>query len=270
VGGTDSDPVTDTGLGVTEDTGTDPVTDTGGHIETAETGDSAPPIDSALFGVDSDGDGLSDGLEMQLGWNPEDPDTDGDGFDDREEYEAGTDGAVAWSWPLDGCRWPELHAQAVTLVGDQETGWNDHDVVPDLKWIDQCGGEVSPWQFPGHVIVLDMAATWCGPCQESAAMLQSIFASYRDRGFVLLTALQGALLEEGQDWASAYGSSHPVSGDVDSVLAEQLAERSTIYPTYVLVDANLKVRSVKSGEAEQSWFDRNVPGLQDERDAALE
>ncbi len=237
---------------------------------TSETGDTSPPIDSALFGVDSDGDGLSDGQELQLGWDPESADTDGDGFDDAEEHAAGTDGALPWSWPLDGCRWPDLYDVGAALVGSTTTGWADREAVPDLTFLDQCGGTVSPWQFPGHVVVLDMAATWCSPCREAAPMLQSRFEAFRDRGFVLLTALQGATLEETQAWASEFGSTHPVVADENSLLFGELEDRTMTYPSYVLIDADLVVRSIKVGEAEQSWFDLYVPGLQDERDAALE
>ncbi len=35
--------------------------------------------------IDSDGDGISDGLKMQLGTEPFNPDTDGDGLNDNEE-----------------------------------------------------------------------------------------------------------------------------------------------------------------------------------------
>ena len=42
-------------------------------------------IDRHDLTIDSDGDGISDGLEMQLGTNPFNPDTDGDGLNDNEE-----------------------------------------------------------------------------------------------------------------------------------------------------------------------------------------
>ncbi len=236
--------------------------DTGGH-----TGDTAPPIDSGLFLIDSDGDGLSDGLELRLGWDPEREDTDGDGWTDGEEYAAGTDGSLAWSWPLEGCRWPELREQATALAGDQATGADDGDIVPDLVWVDQCGGEVSPWQFPGHVVVLDFAAAWCPPCQEAAPMLEATFQRHRERGYMLLTALQGDTPETAAEWATDYGAHHVVAADVDRELGAVLEKRSTTLPTYVLVDAEMVVRKVRIGETTEAWFDLYVPGLQDERDA---
>lgn len=47
---------------------------------------------SATADGDADGDGLSNGQEAQLGFDPTQADTDGDGYDDRSEHVAGTSG----------------------------------------------------------------------------------------------------------------------------------------------------------------------------------
>jgi len=52
--------------------------------------------------VDSDGDGLSDEEEMNLGTYPEFPDSDGDGFLDGEEVDAGSNPMDSGSTPQDG------------------------------------------------------------------------------------------------------------------------------------------------------------------------
>ncbi len=58
--------------------------------------------------ADTDGDGLSDGEEVQRGTDPLKADTDGDGLDDAEEYELGLDPLAADSYgdgTLDSERW---------------------------------------------------------------------------------------------------------------------------------------------------------------------
>jgi len=64
-----------------------------------EGGTWTPPPAEAV--PDTDGDGLNDDLEEQIGTNPLLSDTDGDGFTDYEEYIAGTD-------PLDPTDYPEV------------------------------------------------------------------------------------------------------------------------------------------------------------------
>ncbi len=49
---------------------------------------------------DSDGDGLPDGVEVDLGTNPLEADSDGDGATDAEEYLAGDDPLVAVAAPV--------------------------------------------------------------------------------------------------------------------------------------------------------------------------
>ena len=52
------------------------------------------------FGYDSDGDGLSDEEEAEIGTDPNNPDTDGDGFSDGEEVRKGTDPLDPNSHPM--------------------------------------------------------------------------------------------------------------------------------------------------------------------------
>jgi len=59
--------------------------------------------------ADSDGDGLTDGEEIDLGTNPNAADTDGDGYSDKDEVDAGTD-------PLDNFSYPGHVAPAAGIV----------------------------------------------------------------------------------------------------------------------------------------------------------
>jgi len=54
------------------------------------------------FGYDSDGDGLSDEEEAEIGTDPNNPDTDGDGFSDGEEVRKGTDPLDPNDHPMPG------------------------------------------------------------------------------------------------------------------------------------------------------------------------
>jgi len=99
---TDSDGVTD--RAELAEYGTDPTsadTDGDGYadaVEIREYGTDPTDPESVPQG-DSDGDGLTDSEEAEIGTDPNTADTDGDGYDDGEEVEAGTD-------PLDSSSFP--------------------------------------------------------------------------------------------------------------------------------------------------------------------
>ncbi len=71
-------------------------------------------------GVDSDGDGLSDERELELGTDPFDPDTDGDGLSDGREVELDTD-------PLD----PDTDGDGVSDARELERGTSPRSVDAD-------------------------------------------------------------------------------------------------------------------------------------------
>ena len=102
--------------------------------------------------VDSDGDGLSDAEERELGSDPALMDSDGDGWDDGVEHGYYTDPADAndhpytGGWPIDSCR--------NDLVA---TGMNEGDVINDVKLLDQFGEEIRLHDFCNHTVLIEHA-----------------------------------------------------------------------------------------------------------------
>ena len=119
--------------------------------------------DSDLSSIDTDGDGLSDAEEQQLGTDPENADTDGDGFEDAQEIAAGCDPLA-----LEG--------------GSYQGGWPDNPTKGSLDdpGIEEAGavGRLHP-RFCGLAphgdlveLVVDVSAQWCVPCQRIAEWLE--------------------------------------------------------------------------------------------------
>lgn len=84
----------------------------------------AAPGTSGFFrvGVDTDGDGLSDGMEALLGTNPSSPDSDHDGYNDLLEVANGTDPNSAASRPLRGVQ-PEVQFVSQTSQALEGAGF---------------------------------------------------------------------------------------------------------------------------------------------------
>lgn len=69
--------------------------------------------------------------------------------------------------------------------------------APDFTLYDADGREVRLSDFEGKVVLIDFWATWCPPCQESLAELESLSHKFRDSEIVII----GISLDNGSDVA---------------------------------------------------------------------
>ena len=154
--------------------------------------------------VDSDGDGLTDAEEAELGTDPESVDTDGDSYPDGFEVRMGSDpldkasGGYKGNWPYNpnkdaisdpgwGSACPgDIHCSCES-GSDCDSGsclklpvGGFCAPVPELpfprfKGVDQFGDIVDIYDFAGHdkLIVLDMSTGWCKPCKQLASWLHT-------------------------------------------------------------------------------------------------
>lgn len=103
--------------------------------------------------VDTDGDGLSDSEELELGLDPEKSDTDGDGYSDGVEDNSYTDPGnpndhpYYGGWPIDSCRYD--------IVG---TGsWGEGEIIDNITLMDQYGENLKVHDFCNHVVLFEHA-----------------------------------------------------------------------------------------------------------------
>ena len=59
-------------------------------------------------------------------------------------------------------------------------------VFPDLEFAGADGGSVKLSQLKGTSFLLNVWATWCGPCRMELPVVQKMYDTYSDRNLVVL------------------------------------------------------------------------------------
>jgi thiol-disulfide isomerase/thioredoxin len=71
-------------------------------------------------------------------------------------------------------------------IPTDEIGVDDGDFPPPFALPDLEGNQVSLSDYRGKVVVLDLWATWCGPCRAEIPFLVELYEDLRDEGLVVV------------------------------------------------------------------------------------
>jgi len=136
------------------------------------------------------------------------------------------------------------------LCGSQE---GDHPC--NIIAIDHNGDEFDLYANYGSLIVLDLSAMWCGPCNSAGAHAQEVQDMYASEDLIYVTVLvenqHGVPPSEAdiQQWASAYGNTtSPVLPGSRAMLTSSGGPwELTNWPTFFYIDRELVIRDIDKG-----------------------
>lgn len=84
------------------------------------------------------------------------------------------------------------------------------ETLPRFAFRDLNGRSLSNQDYLGHVLLLDVWATWCAPCEASLPFYASLFERFRGRGLRVLAVS----VDEHEDDVRAFLTRHPMPFDV--------------------------------------------------------
>jgi thiol-disulfide isomerase/thioredoxin len=96
-----------------------------------------------------------------------------------------------------------------------------------------------------RLVIVDLFATWCTPCQQETPVLRSLAATYRDRGLQVIGISVGELSSTVAAYAERYQLGYLLLVDVNSELFR--AAGAGGIPTKLILDGSGRVLRVVTG-----------------------
>lgn len=115
--------------------------------------------------------------------------------------------------------------------------------MPRLDVTDWANGAVTPEQMKGKILVIDLYATWCGPCMAAIPHNNELLEKYKEKGVLVLGVCTNRRGQEKMEQVvKERGIKYPTAKDPK--LTTQEAWHVMYYPTYAVVDRAGVVRAL--------------------------
>ncbi len=140
------------------------------------------------------------------------------------------------------------------------TVWPEPKPAPTTSFMDGNGKPVTLADFKGEVVVLNLWATWCGPCKEEMPTLAKLQAAYAAQPVKVVAVSVDSV--DYDDLARADIAKTPplvLYRDAKYAVAFGLNPRPAGLPTTVLIDRQGRERARLEGSAD--WSSKQARGL---------
>jgi cytochrome c biogenesis protein CcmG/thiol:disulfide interchange protein DsbE len=140
--------------------------------------------------------------------------------------------------------WSLLHDEGGDLAKKANRG--DRPAAPDftLERLDRSG-ELQLSSLHGKAVVLNVWASWCGPCKEEAPYLEEVWQQNRDRGLVVVGLDAKDFRADARRFARRYELTFPLVYDGPGDTID--GYRVTGFPETFVIDREGKVVAAFAG-----------------------
>ena len=129
-------------------------------------------------------------------------------------------------------------------------------VAPPLGGETLSGDVLEPADLAGRVLVVNLWATWCGPCERELPMLADAARAHADEGVAFLG------IDEREDpaaalaWLGRFDMPYPSLSDPSGYLAYRFG--APFLPATIVIDAEGRLRYRVVGPIDRDTLDRLV------------
>jgi thiol-disulfide isomerase/thioredoxin len=125
----------------------------------------------------------------------------------------------------------------------------------DLRLQSLDGPDFALQQYRGSVVVLNVFATWCGPCQKEQRTFTSFAAAHPD-DTIVIGITNGEADDAVRRYRQQYGVTYPIAMDRYRAHVRTLFRDQILYPTTIVVRPNGFVSSAWVDICDREWLER--------------
>ncbi len=139
-----------------------------------------------------------------------------------------------------------------------------HYAAPPLALNDLDGAQRQLSDYRGQVVLINLWATWCPPCQAEMPLLQQFYERQRAQGFTVIAIEDGDPIGDVRSFVAKNSLTFPVWLD-PAHLATDHAFRTASLPTSFVIDRVGEVRLTWLGAISSSNLEKYVTPLIEEK-----
>jgi len=129
-------------------------------------------------------------------------------------------------------------------------------LAPDFTLVNLESENVSLSDFKGQPVLINLWATWCGPCRIEMPTIQSRFEEFRDEGFIVLAVSFDEQRADVQAFRDEFELTFQTLLDPGAEVQKLYRTRS--YPTSFFVDRNGVIQAQHIGVMTEGNLDGNL------------